>query len=158
MHNPSDPKQFIELRRTWRIAGLKVVVTNGCFDILHVGHVHCLAYARSQGDVLVVGLNGDEAVECLKGPGRPINTEFDRALVLSGLRSVDVVYVFPQRTATEFLFMCQPDVYVKGGDYSLDTLNPEERSVLEECGSKILFFPTVNGNSTSTLSKKISTL
>jgi D-beta-D-heptose 7-phosphate kinase/D-beta-D-heptose 1-phosphate adenosyltransferase len=154
----TDNLQFAEWRKSIRLSGQKLVVTNGCFDLLHVGHIQCLVYARQQGDLLLVGVNGDEAVECLKGPGRPINSEEDRALVVASLKCVDRVYVFPQRTATEFLFMCQPEVYVKGGDYSLETMNPEERDVLEECGAKILFFPTVNGKSTSTLSKKIAML
>ena len=114
-----------EWRRGLRASGAKLVVTNGCFDLLHLGHVTYLETARGQGDVLLVGVNGDDSVRKLKGPGRPVNTEGDRAAVLAGLESVTAVFVFREPEATEFLRMAEPDVYVKGGDYTLDTLNQD---------------------------------
>jgi rfaE bifunctional protein nucleotidyltransferase chain/domain len=132
-----------------------VVATNGCFDILHVGHVHYLAAARKLGDVLVVGLNGDDSVRQLKGEGRPVNCERDRAEVLAALESVDYVTIFPDKRAINFLRAAQPAVYAKGGDYSADTLDPEERAVLDEFGTRIEIIPFEKGYSTSELLTRI---
>lgn len=136
----------------------RLVVTNGCFDLLHAGHVLYLETARSQGDLLLVGLNGDEGVRRLKGPDRPINSQADRALLVSALQSVDAVCIFPEETALAFLELAQPDVYVKGGDYTLETLNQEERRTIEAAKAKIVFIPFVPGKSTSSLIKKIGRL
>jgi D-glycero-beta-D-manno-heptose 1-phosphate adenylyltransferase len=133
----------------------RVVATNGCFDILHVGHVRYLAAARKLGEVLVVGLNGDDSVRQLKGEGRPVNREQDRAEVLSALDSVDYVTIFPEKRATNFLNAAQPAVYAKGGDYATDTLDPEERAVLNEFGTKIEIIPFEKGYSTSELLTRI---
>lgn len=141
-----------------RAAGKRLVVTNGCFDLLHVGHITYLETARNQGDALLVGVNGDEAVRQLKGPERPVNEEGDRAAVLAALESVDGICVFAERTATRFLASAQPDIYVKGGDYTLETLNPEERRTVEQAGGKIVIIPFVPGKSTTALLKKISRL
>jgi rfaE bifunctional protein nucleotidyltransferase chain/domain len=136
----------------------KLVVTNGCFDILHVGHVTYLEAARNQGDALLVGLTGDRWVRDIKGPGRPVNEENDRAAMLAALQSVDGVCIFPDKTALNFLGTVQPDVYVKGGDYSLDTLVQEERRMLEAAGVKIVILPLVPGKSTTALLEKIARL
>jgi rfaE bifunctional protein nucleotidyltransferase chain/domain len=141
-----------------RAGGKRLVVTNGCFDLLHVGHVTYLETARHHGDALLVGLNGDESVRQLKGPGRPIAPENDRAAVLGALESVDGVCIFAELTATRFLAAAQPDVYVKGGDYTLDTINQEERRVVERAGGSIVIIPFVPGNSTTAMLKKISQL
>lgn len=141
-----------------RSAGKRLVVTNGCFDLLHVGHITYLETARNQGDALLIGVNGDEAVRQLKGPDRPVNEEGDRAAVLAALESVDGVCVFTERTATRFLAAAQPDVYVKGGDYTLETLNADERRAVEQAGGKIVIIPFVPGKSTTALLKKISRL
>ena len=138
-----------------RSAGKRVVATNGCFDILHVGHVRYLAAARKRGDLLVVGLNGDNSVRQLKGEGRPVNPEQDRAEVLAALESVDYVTIFPELRATSFLRAAQPAVYAKGGDYTADTLNPEERAVLESLGTTIEIIPFEQGYSTSQLLTRI---
>ena len=138
-----------------RSAGKRVVATNGCFDILHVGHVRYLAAARKLGDVLVVGLNGDNSVSQLKGEGRPVNREQDRAEVLAALESVDYVTIFPELQATNFLRAAQPAIYAKGGDYTPDTLDPEERAVLEKSGTKIEIIPFEKGYSTSQLLTRI---
>ena len=138
-----------------RSAGKRVVATNGCFDILHVGHVRYLAAARKRGDLLVVGLNGDNSVRQLKGEGRPVNPEQDRAEVLTALESVDYVTTFPELRATSFLRAAQPAVYAKGGDYTADTLNPEERAVLESFGTTIEIIPFEQDYSTSQLLTRI---
>lgn len=140
------------------MGGRRLVVTNGCFDILHAGHVTYLENARDQGDALLVGLNGDGSVRQLKGDGRPVNAENDRALVLAGLESVTGVCIFPQRSATDFLKVAQPDIYVKGGDYTLETLNPAERAAVESGGGKIVIIPFLPGKSTSGLLQKIRAL
>ena len=145
-------------RKAVRASGKTLVVTNGCFDLLHVGHVTYLEAARHEGDLLLVGVNGDAAVHELKGPDRPVNAEADRAAVLAALQSVDAVCLFGERTATRFLSVAAPDVYVKGGDYTLDTLNQEERRTVESAGGRITILPIVPGKSTTALLKKISRL
>jgi D-glycero-beta-D-manno-heptose 1-phosphate adenylyltransferase len=143
-----------ELRR----AGKKLVVTNGCFDLLHLGHVTYLEQARQQGDALLVGVTNDAGVRALKGAGRPLNTAADRAAVLAALQSVDAVHIFPELDARAFLVSVQPDVYVKGGDYTLETINQDERRLLEAAGVKIVLLPVVPGKSTSALLEKIHRL
>lgn len=133
----------------------RVVATNGCFDILHVGHVRYLTAARKLGDVLIVGLNGDDSVRQLKGEGRPVNRQQDRAEVLAALESVDYVTIFPENRATNFLRAAAPAVYAKGGDYTADTLDPGERAVLDEFGSRIEIIPFEKGYSTSELLTRI---
>lgn len=133
----------------------RVVATNGCFDLLHVGHVRYLTAARKLGDVLIVGLNGDDSVRQLKGEGRPVNRQQDRAEVLAALESVDYVTIFPENRATNFLRAAAPAVYAKGGDYTADTLDPGERAVLDEFGSRIEIIPFEKGYSTSELLTRI---
>lgn len=146
----------------WRAAvrahGQKLVVTNGCFDLLHLGHVTYLENARNLGDALLVGVNSDASVGQLKGPERPVNSEADRAAVLAALASVDGVCIFNEQTATRFLTAAQPDLYVKGGDYTLETLNQEERRAVESAGGKIIIVPVVPGKSTTALLQKIARL
>ncbi|MDB6123150.1 MAG: hldE 2 [Pedosphaera sp.] len=136
----------------------KLVVTNGCFDLLHLGHVTYLENARNLGDALLVGMNSDAAVRDLKGPDRPVNIEGDRAAVLAALESIDGVCIFNEKAATRFLSFAQPDIYVKGGDYTLETLNQEERATVEKAGGKIVIIPFVPGKSTTSLLQKISRL
>ncbi|MBM3837346.1 MAG: adenylyltransferase/cytidyltransferase family protein [Verrucomicrobia bacterium] len=143
-------------RAAIRSAGKKLVVTNGCFDLLHVGHVTYLETARHHGDLLLVGLNSDAAVRALKGPERPVNAEQDRAAVLAALAAVDAVCIFHEVRATEFLTLAAPDVYAKGGDYALETLNPDERTVVENGGGRIVIIPLVPGKSTTALLEKVS--
>lgn len=142
----------------FRRSGKKLVVTNGCFDLLHLGHVTYLEAARNLGDALLVGVNGDGAVRELKGEGRPINSEEDRAAVLSALQMVSAVCIFPEKTASRFLAEVTPDIYVKGGDYTLETINQEERRIVENAGGKIIILPIVPGKSTTSLVAKISRL
>ncbi len=147
-----------EWRAKMRASGKRLVVTNGCFDLLHVGHVTYLETARSHGNALLVGLNGDSSVRQLKGHGRPVTPEGDRAAVLAALESVDGVCIFADPTATRFLAAAQPDIYVKGGDYTLDTLNTDERRAVERAGGKIVIIPVVPGKSTTATLKKIMRL
>jgi rfaE bifunctional protein nucleotidyltransferase chain/domain len=132
-----------------------LVVTNGCFDVLHLGHVTYLQQARDQGDSLLVGVTSDAGVRTLKGPGRPLNSEHDRAGVLAALEAVDAVRIFPELDAQVFLQAVRPDIYVKGGDYTLDTINQDERRLLEKLGVQIVILAAVPGKSTSALVQKI---
>jgi D-glycero-beta-D-manno-heptose 1-phosphate adenylyltransferase len=143
-------------RRVLRAEGRKLAVTNGCFDLLHIGHVIYLETARNHGDMLLVGVNSDASVRELKGEGRPLNAEDDRALVVAALQSVDCVCIFPERSAARFLALAQPDVYVKGGDYTLETLDQQERHAVENAGGKIVITPLVPGKSTTALFGKMS--
>ncbi len=134
----------------------KLVVTNGCFDLLHLGHVTYLQTARNLGDALLVGVNSDAAVRGLKGDGRPLNGEFDRAAVIAALQAVDFVCIFPDVRATEFLSRAKPDIYVKGGDYTLETLDQNERRTVEGHGGVIHLIPFVPGRSTTSLIGKMA--
>jgi D-glycero-beta-D-manno-heptose 1-phosphate adenylyltransferase len=142
-------------REKLRKAGRKLVATNGCFDVLHLGHVTYLQHARHQGDALLVGVTSDQGVRELKGPGRPLNNEQDRAGVLAALESVNGVYVFHETDARDFLKTVRPDIYVKGGDYTLDTINQDERHLLEQLRIRIVILPAVPGKSTSALLQKM---
>jgi rfaE bifunctional protein nucleotidyltransferase chain/domain len=134
----------------------KLVFTNGCFDLLHVGHVRYLAAARALGDALLVGINGDESVRTLKGNGRPVNRAADRAEVIAALESVDVVVIFPEVRATGLLERVRPAIYVKGGDYSVESLHSEERAALERIGAEIRILPFEAGYSTSGLLESLT--
>ena len=147
-----------EWRKKFLDAGKQLVVTNGCFDILHPGHVTYLETARSFGDGLLVGINSDDATRQLKGPHRPVNSQDDRATVLAALESISAVCIFADKTATKFLERAQPDIYVKGGDYTLETLNQDERRAVEAAGGKIKLVPFVPGKSTTAILEKISRL
>ena len=138
-----------------RSGGKKIVATNGCFDLLHPGHVRYLEAARALGGALVVGVNGDDSVGALKGAGRPVNNQNDRAELVAALQSVDLVTIFPEVRATHFIESVAPDIYVKGGDYNSETLNAEERAALEKICSKIEIVPFEKGHSTSALLEKL---
>jgi rfaE bifunctional protein nucleotidyltransferase chain/domain len=143
-------------RKQFRLTGKTLVVTNGCFDLLHLGHVTYLEKARALGDALMVGINSDAAVRGLKGECRPVNDETDRALVIAALESVGFVAIFPDVRAKKFLEQAAPDVYVKGGDYTLDTLDQEERRVVEQSGGRIVLIPFVPGKSTTKTLERLS--
>jgi len=145
-------------RETLRQRGQKLVVTNGCFDLLHLGHVTYLEKARNLGAALLIGVNSDDAVRQLKGPDRPVSPEFDRAAVLAALECVTGVCIFQEKRATRFLGHAQPDIYVKGGDYTLETLDQDERRVVEQAGGKIVILPFVPGKSTTATLEKIARL
>ena len=150
-----DLEELSDRSEKLRAAGKKLVATNGCFDLLHVGHVRYLQTARAFGDFLAVGLNSDRSVRELKGSGRPIMTENDRAEVLAALECVDLVTIFPEIRATRFLVAARPAIYVKGGDYSSETLNKEERAALKQIGAEIRLVPFEEGYSTSGLIEQI---
>jgi rfaE bifunctional protein nucleotidyltransferase chain/domain len=141
-----------ELRKQRR----KVVATNGCFDLLHVGHLRYLTEARALGDFLWIGLNGDASVGQLKGPGRPLVAEADRAELLAAWRVVDAVTIFPDVRATDFLKVVRPDIYVKGGDYTVASLDQEEAAALKACSAKIEIVKLVPGKSTTRLVEKMA--
>jgi len=138
-----------------RAAGKKLVVTNGCFDLLHAGHVRYLQAARQLGDILAVGINSDASTRSLKGEGRPINCESERAEVLAALACVDYVTIFREVRATRFLIAASPAVYAKGGDYTADTLDAEERAAIKKVGAEIRILPLESGYSTSALIERI---
>ena len=130
----------------------KIVFTNGCFDILHVGHVRYLANSSKYGDILIIGLNSDSSVKKLKGANRPINNENDRAEVLSALSFVDYIIIFEETTPEKLIEIIKPDIYTKGADYTINTL-PEAKTVLKN-GGKIEFINLVQGKSTTNIIKK----
>ena len=145
-------------REALRCAGRQLVVTNGCFDLLHVGHIAYLEAAKCHGDALLIGVNGDDSVRQLKGPARPVTPEADRARVLAALGCVDAVCLFPEMRAIRFLTTAAPDVYIKGGDYTLETIDQDERRAVEAGGGRIAFIPFVPGKSTTGLLAKIQKL
>ena len=130
-----------------------IVTTNGCFDILHVGHVRYLEKAKSFGDVLIVALNSDKSVKSIKGESRPINNENDRAEVLSALRSVDYVVIFDENSPIDLILQIKPDVHTKGADYTVETL-PEAKQIIS-AGTKIEFIDFVEGKSTTSIIEKM---
>ena len=136
-----------------KAAGRTVVFTNGCFDILHAGHVRYLTAAKKLGDILVVGLNSDESVHRLKGEGRPVNSAADRAEILAGLRAVDHVVIFGDATAEALISQIQPDIYVKGGDYSLNRL--PEAAIVAAYGGRTVLIPLVEGRSTTNVIRRL---
>ena len=136
-----------------RAAGKKIVFTNGCFDLMHAGHATYLEFARGQGDALVVGLNSDASVRRYKGDRRPINKQADRAMVLAALECVDYVVLFGEQTAETLIAKVKPDVYAKGGDYTLDTL--PEAKIVQSYGGRVEFIDLVQGRSTTNVIEKI---
>lgn len=131
-----------------------LVATNGCFDILHVGHIRYLQKARAQGDYLIVGVNSDESVKKLKGPKRPINKQEDRAEILNALKCVDYTFIFGGQTADEFLHLAKPNIYVKGGDYDLEKL--PEKKTLEEINCTVIFVKFESGYSSTAVIERAS--
>lgn len=129
----------------------RLVFTNGCFDLIHAGHVRYLTSAKELGDILVVGLNSDTSVRHLKGEGRPLNCEADRAEVLAALKPVDHVVIFNETKADRLVTALRPDIYVKGGDYTMDTLDRDEVAALNAAGATIKILPLAPGRSTTRL-------
>lgn len=147
--------KLIEVREKLRREGRTVVFTNGCFDLMHPGHVRYLRQARALGDALIVGLNSDRSVRELKGPSRPIMSETERAEVMAALGCVDYVTIFDDETPREIIAALLPDVLVKGGDWSVD--NIVGRDEVEAAGGKVLSLPFADGCSTSDLIERIVT-
>ncbi len=143
------PSDLANIRAELGAAGKRLVFTNGCFDLLHSGHVRYLQQARALGDALLVALNGDDSVRALKGPARPVNAEEDRAEVLAALACVDYVTIFHTERVTDLVREIRPHIYAKGGDYTVSSLDPGERAALEEAGTDIRILPLVPGKSTT---------
>ena len=142
-------------RERLRNIGKKVVLTNGCFDLLHVGHVSSLESARALGDSLWVALNSDKSIKNLKGDSRPIFSEKERAHMLSALEVVDGIFIFSGDRLVDEILQFRPDIYVKSGDYTLDNLDPSEHKALVSVGAEIKFVPFVPGFSTTSTIRKI---
>jgi len=153
LQNPAEKTMSCKEAAAWseklKKTGKRIVLTNGCFDVLHRGHAEYLMQARAQGDALVVLLNSDASVRALKGPKRPVNKEADRAFLLGCLEFVDAVCVFEGERCSKEITAIAPNIYVKGGDYTVESLNQEERAALFGVGAKIVFIPLVAGLSTT---------
>jgi D-beta-D-heptose 7-phosphate kinase/D-beta-D-heptose 1-phosphate adenosyltransferase len=145
--------KLLGVREGLRAAGKSLVFTNGVFDLLHVGHVRYLAEARALGDALVVAINSDRTVRELKGEGRPIVNEDERAEVLAALRQVDFVTIFDDASPRSLIAKLLPDVLVKGGDYALDEIHGREE--VEAAGGRVVSLPFVEGASTSTIIERM---
>jgi rfaE bifunctional protein nucleotidyltransferase chain/domain len=148
---PDTAATLAVVREDMQRRGERLVFTNGCFDLLHAGHVRYLRQARALGDRLVVAVNSDESVRALKGPSRPLNSEADRAEVLAALRCVDHVVIFYDQRVTDLIRTIRPHVYAKGGDYTPETLDREEKAALDAAGAEIHILPLVPGRSTTAL-------
>ncbi len=151
-----DLETLLKWRENLRTQGKRVVVSNGCFDILHRGHVEYLFKARAQGDAMIVALNSDASTRALKGPTRPINDQDARAVVLSSLYFVDAVYIFDSPRCTALFEAVKPDLYVKGADYDIHTINQEEKAALQSVGANICFIELTPGFSTTATIAKIA--
>jgi rfaE bifunctional protein nucleotidyltransferase chain/domain len=153
MGKVADKKYLMEERERLKGEGKRVVFTNGCFDLLHTGHVRYLAQARALGDVLVVALNSDRSVRALKGRGRPVLGEGERAEVMAALEAVDYVIVFDEETPRRLIAELLPDVLVKGGDWPVDKIVGREE--VERAGGQVLSLPYVEGSSTTDIIERI---
>ena len=143
----------IDLIRTWEESGYSIGFTNGCFDLIHPGHISLLHHAKNECDKLVVGLNSDISVAKLKGKDRPIQKERARATVLLALRDVDVVIIFDEETPIKLIELIKPDVLIKGGDYKIDEIVGAE--FIQQNGGRVVLSDYKNGHSTSEIIKKI---
>ena len=148
-------EKAVKRREKWRRSGRRVVLTNGCFDLLHVGHTRYLASARALGDRLIVALNDDASVKALKGQERPIIPAEERAELLAALWMVDAVVIFEGRTANHVVEAIRPDVYTKGGDYGGDASEPPEAKVAAAYGGEVQYLQFVTGRSTRSLISRI---
>jgi rfaE bifunctional protein nucleotidyltransferase chain/domain len=148
-----SPGDLLGVRQGLRAAGKTLVFTNGVFDLLHVGHVRYLAKARALGDVLLVAINSDRTVRELKGEGRPITNESERAEILAALRQVDYVTVFDDISPRALIEQILPDVLVKGGDYNLDEIHGREE--VEAAGGRVVSLPFIEGASTSAIIERM---
>lgn len=146
-------EELLRVRASLRAEGRRLVFTNGCFDLLHVGHVRYLSEARRLGDALLVAINSDASVRALKGTGRPILNESERAEILAALESVDFVTVFDEESPRALISEVLPDVLVKGGDYRLDEIHGREE--VERAGGRVLSLPFVEGASTTGIIERI---
>ncbi len=151
-----DAGQLQQAIMRWRKFGKSIAFTNGCFDILHTGHIHSLSQAASFADILIVGLNSDASTKKLKGENRPINNEQNRALLLASMVLVDAVVLFDEDTPYQLISSILPDVLVKGGDYTIDTIVGAKEVIAN--GGRVEIIQLVEGLSTTSILKKIETL
>lgn len=161
MKVPETPESKIYLQeallkkvKQWRTENKKIVFSNGCFDILHPGHIYSLFQAAKEGDCLIVGLNADISVKKLKGIDRPVNNENSRAVVLAALNMVDAVCIFSEETPLELIKSILPDVLVKGGDYTIEQIAGAKEVIA--AGGKIVLNPIIEGHSTSSIINKLT--
>ncbi len=152
-HKIKSLEELKVLRDLWAREGKTVVFTNGVFDLIHRGHVEYLARARDLGDLLVIGLNSDSSVQKIKGPSRPIQTQDDRALILAAFQFVDYITIFEEETPIHVITTLIPDVLVKGGDYTIDTVVGHD--IVEEHGGRTVILPFVKGKSSTGIIERI---
>ncbi len=150
-----SPDALERVIKSLKLSGKRVVWTNGCFDILHLGHITYLNMAKERGDVLIVGINSDASVRAIKGPERPIINERQRAEILSNLNAVDYVTIFEDTNTVGLLERLKPDVYAKGGDYTIETIVAEERAVVESYGGEIAILDKIEDSSTTRILEQI---
>lgn len=148
-----DREKLGEIVKELKKQGKTIVFTNGCFDILHVGHLKYLNEAKRQGDILIVGVNSDSSVKKLKGETRPINNQYDRAEILGGLKAVDFTTIFEEQTPIETLEIIKPNIHIKGGDYKKEDL--PETEIVEKNGGEVRILSFVDGKSTTNIINKI---
>ena len=149
-------KQLLQKINVWRLLGKTIVFSNGCFDILHAGHIASLSEAAQHGDILIIGVNADVSVKKIKDNNRPVNDEYSRALLLASLSIVDAVIIFSEDTPLEIIKIIQPDVLVKGGDYSIDQISGAKEVIAG--GGKVIINPLVDGFSTTSIIQKLKKL
>ncbi len=149
--------ELVKWRSGWRDAGMRLVLTNGTFDLLHVGHVRYLQAARRLGDVLVVGINSNVSARGYKGPGRPIVSQEERAEIVAALRCVDCAVIFDEPTAAGLVEALRPEIYAKGGDYAPGSKALPEAEAVQSYGGQVVIVPFVQGHSASDLIKSVRT-
>jgi D-glycero-beta-D-manno-heptose 1-phosphate adenylyltransferase len=149
-------QELIRQMNVWRFLGKTVAFTNGCFDILHEGHIFSLSEAANEADILIVAVNSDKSVNGLKGPGRPVNNEHSRAMLLAALFMVDAVILFEEETPQQLIAKLLPDVLVKGGDYTVEQIAGAKEVIAN--GGKVVINPIVKGFSTTGIIEKIQSL
>lgn len=158
-HVDMIPKKIMTIKEAqsviagWKLLGKTVGFTNGCFDILHPGHIYSLSQTAKEADYLIVGLNSDASVKRLKGPERPINNTDSRAIILSNLIMVDMVVVFEEDTPLELIKALEPNILVKGGDYTIEQIVGAKEVI--EAGGKVIINPIIEGHSTTSIIEKI---
>ena len=140
--------------KAWRDSGMSVVFTNGCFDLIHYGHIIYLSQSADLGNKLIIGLNSDSSVKKLKGPQRPVNNELTRAMVLASMEFVDAVSIFDADTPFDLINLIKPNVLVKGGDYIAE--NVVGYNIVTNSGGKVMILPFIDGYSTTSLVEKIT--
>ena len=146
--------ELLEIVDVYRKEGKKIVFTNGCYDLIHIGHVRCFREGKKLGDVLIVAINSDRSVRSIKGPTRPIIPQDERAEIMSAIKSVDYVIIFDQSDPLQIITSIRPDILLKGGDWNLDTI--VGRDVVESYGGKVFSLPLIPGVSTTQIINKVT--